>query len=80
MEQFEFSWDRGNKDKNWKKHRVSTSEAEEAYQNENSILTDDIAHSAKEKRYILIGSTQKERLLYIVFTKRGNKNSDYFSS
>jgi len=33
----------------------------------------DTSHSNKEKRYILLGKTKKERLLFLVFTIRKKK-------
>ena len=68
-----FKWDDGNKDKNWLKHQVSTTEAEEAFFDANKKLATDIIHSFEhEKRYILLGKTRLERLLFIVFTIRDN--------
>lgn len=32
----------------------------------------DIKHSEQEPRYILLGKTKKERVLFTVFTLRGN--------
>jgi len=64
----EFIWDKGNKDKNWLKHRVSNQEGEEAFFDENKKITKDL-----EKRYILLGKTKKNRLLFIVFTIRNKK-------
>ena len=39
----------------------------------NNVLDEDIKHSTVEKRFLIIGNTQKGRLLYQIFTKRGNK-------
>lgn len=68
-----FEWNKGNTNKNWQKHKVSTDEAEQAFFDEDKITTDDLSHSQLEKRYILIGKTKKERLLYIVYTFRNDK-------
>lgn len=67
-----FEWDKWNTDKNWQKHGVSTEEAEQAFFDKKKITTDDVLHSQIEKRYILIGKTKKERLLYIVYTIRND--------
>ena len=69
----EFEWDDGNKDKNWIKHRVARTEAEEVFFDANKKLLRDIIHSSSEDRYILLGKTLAGRLLFIVFTIRGNK-------
>lgn len=55
------------------KHDVTPEEAEEVFSDKNNVLIEDIKHSLVEKRFIIIGKTQKGRLLYKVFTRRGNK-------
>lgn len=67
-----FIWDKGNKDKNWIKHQVADRECEEVLFDENKKIYKDKLHSAKEERFILLGKTKKDRLLYTVFTV-GNK-------
>lgn len=69
---WEFDWDKGNIEKN-KKHDVKDKETEEPFFDEEKILYKDTLHSKKEERFILIGRTKKGRLLYIVFTERGEK-------
>ena len=69
---FEFEWNKGNIDKN-KKHNVDNREAEEAFFDENKIVLKDKVHSKKEDRFIALGKTGKDRLLYVVFTKKGKK-------
>ncbi len=69
----EFQWDKGNKNKNWLKHKVSNQESEEAFFDKKVKILKDILHSNKEKRFILLGKTKKERLLFIVFTIRNKK-------
>ncbi len=69
----EFQWDKGNKNKNWLKHKVSNQESEEAFFDKKVKILKDILHSNKEKRFILLGKTKKERLLFIVFTIRDKK-------
>ena len=69
----EFVWDKGNKDKNWLKHQVSNKESEEAFFDEMRKIFQDKFHSEKEDRFILLGKTEKGRLLYTVFTKRNSK-------
>ncbi len=72
-EPIEFVWDKGNIDKNWQKHRVTNQECEEVFFDENKRILKDRLHSEKEARYILLGKTKKQRLLYIVFTIRKKK-------
>lgn len=68
----EFEWDKGNIGKN-KKHNVADKEAEEVFFDEKKVIYKDIFHSQKEERFIILGKTKKERLLYTVFTIRGKK-------
>lgn len=66
----EFQWDAGNRDKNLVKHGVSNQEIEEAFLDERKVIYDDVFHSAAEGRYIILGKTNSNRLIYVVFTVR----------
>lgn len=67
-----FQWDKGNDNRNLKKHGVSNSEAEEVFFDENKKNLQDPLHSKREKRYILLGKTQNQRCLFVIFTIRQN--------
>lgn len=69
----QFQWDIGNIDKNLKKHRVTNTECEEVFFDHKKVVLKDILHSGKEPRYILLGKTKRQRVLFIVFTIRNNK-------
>lgn len=69
----EFIWDKGNLDKNWHKHKVKTKECEEIFFDEHKKISKDKLHSNGERRWILLGKTKKQRLLYLVFTIRNKK-------
>jgi uncharacterized DUF497 family protein len=69
----EFEWDKGNIDKNRKKHNVGKSECEEAFVDDGKVIFKDVLHSDGEQRYILLAKTKKNRLLYLVFTIRKKK-------
>ena len=68
-----FDWNKGNVDKNWKKHQVNYRESEEVFFNKPLLINHDDIHSTKEKRYQCLGKTDNERLLFISFTVRKNK-------
>jgi hypothetical protein len=72
-EPLDFDWDEGNLDKNWEKHRVINTECEEIFFDENKRILKDKMHSDTEERYIILGKTKEERLLYLVFTIRNDK-------
>ncbi|MGO9016216.1 MAG: BrnT family toxin [Dissulfurispiraceae bacterium] len=68
-----FDWDEGNINKNWEKHRVSHIECEEIFFNDPIIFKRDEPHSTSEDRYFVLGKTDSDRLLFVVFTLRGAK-------
>ena len=68
-----FEWDKGNIDKNLKKHSVSNQEAEEVFFNKPIVFSEDKKHSTTERRYMLWGKTNTKRKLTIFFTIRNNK-------
>ena len=67
-----FAWNSGNKNKNLK-HKVNDQECEEVFFDAKKIISKDVRHSHEEERHLLIGKTKRERLLFIVFTLRGNQ-------
>ena len=66
-----FEWDQGNSAKNWKRHHVSQTEAEQVFLNRPVLVIGDEAHSRLESRYFAFGYTDGSRLLAVVFTIRG---------
>ncbi len=72
FEQFTgFQWDEANIDKNLLKHNVENWECEQIFFNEPLIILDDPAHSLSEKRWAAFGKTDADRLLTVIFTRRG---------
>lgn len=69
----EFDWDQGNIEKNWRKHQVNFKECEEAFVNQPTIIYLDTKHSTQEKRFIILGKTNRSRKLHIAFTIRKEK-------
>ncbi len=68
----EFEWDEGNQEKNWKTHRVTTQEVEEAFANVPLAIAEDTKHSLQEVRYWLLGQTDMGRKLFMSFTIRNH--------
>jgi len=68
-----FEWDEGNISKNWEKHEVTHLECEEIFFNEPLIVQPDEPHSTSEERYFALGKTDRGRVLFVVFTIRGDK-------
>lgn len=67
-----FDWDEGSSLKNWQKHSVTKLECEQIFFNQPILLSDDIKHSEKEKRYLALGRTDQDKKLFLVFTVRNN--------
>ena len=68
-----FEWDKGNVDKNLKKHNIKNEEAEEIFFDDLSLLTEDSKHSKIEERYQLLGKSGKGNRLNVIFTVRETK-------
>ena len=66
-----FQWDEANASKNWTRHWVSQTEAEQIFVNRPVVVIGDVAHSGTEARYFSFGRTDGGRLLTVVFTVRG---------
>jgi uncharacterized DUF497 family protein len=65
-----FEWDEEKAKTNFKKHRVSFDEAMTVFLDPLSITVSDPGHSVDEQRYIDIGSSDKGRVLVVVYTER----------
>ena len=64
-----FDWDDGNSTKNWERHQVTQAEAEEVFFNRPVFLADAKA-AERERRYNVLGRTNGDRLLSVIFTIR----------
>lgn len=60
-----FTWDDKKKNSNAKKHRVTFEEAQSVFLDENARLILDPDHSENEERFILLGMSEKRRLLTV---------------
>jgi uncharacterized DUF497 family protein len=60
-----FEWDPLKAKENLRKHRVSFDEARTAFYDENARLIDDPEHSDDEERFILMGISDKLRVLVV---------------
>lgn len=66
-------WDEGNRDKNLYSHNVENEEAEEIFFNVPLVIFEDDKHSTDEARYQVLGATNDQRELCLVYTLRKNK-------
>lgn len=65
-----FEWDLGNFAKNHEKHDMLHTECEQVFFNKPILLYDDDKHSQVEKRWYLLGITDSDRKLFVVFAVR----------
>ena len=70
LNKLSFEWDKGNKYKNWIKHKVRWYECEQVYKNMPLLFYKDEKHSRQEDRYKCYGQTNLRRCLYVSFTYR----------
>ncbi|MFC1849781.1 BrnT family toxin [candidate division CSSED10-310 bacterium] len=62
----------GNTGKNWIRHEVTDGESEEIFFNKPLILVKDSKHLQDENRSYVLGRTDRNRLLFVIFTLRDN--------
>ena len=68
-----FDWDKANLHKNWEKHQVSPFECEQVFFNRPLVVHVSQGRTADEERFYSLGKTDSERMLFLVFTMRGNQ-------
>jgi uncharacterized protein len=66
-----FEWDDGKAQSNLQKHGVSFSEAATVFADPLAAIFEDPDHSADEIREIIVGQSERQRLLVVSFTERG---------
>ena len=67
----QFTWDVNKAATNWTKHKVSFEKASTVFADVFSLLIADPSHSEEENRLILIGLSQRNRLLVVVNAENG---------
>jgi uncharacterized DUF497 family protein len=70
MNAITFEWDENKNRKNQKKHKVSFEEAESVFYDDNARLIVDPEHSREEDRFILLGLSNKLRMLVVIHIYR----------
>ena len=68
-----FEWDENKQKSNFRKHAVDFAEGESVFYDAHSLTIPDPDHSAKEHRFIDIGTSNKNRILVVVYTERENR-------
>jgi uncharacterized protein len=67
-----FEWDKQKALSNEQKHRISFDEASTVFGDPLSLTLHDPLHSENEERFVVIGTSHKNRVLVVVHTERGN--------
>ena len=70
MAELRFEWDLRKDAANRRKHGVSFEEARSVFADDHAWLLDDAEHSATEDRYILLGLSDRFRVVVVVHTYR----------
>jgi len=68
-----FEWELKKAMRNIKIHGVSFDEASTVFRDPLSRTIDDPLHSEDEERFVLIGQSERGRLLVVVHTERGDR-------
>jgi len=68
-----FEWDSEKAARNLAKHGVSFGEAETVFGDPLGRIVTDPRHSEDEERYVLLGLSQRQRLLAVMFTERAEQ-------
>jgi uncharacterized protein len=66
-----YEWDPGKARENLKKHKVSFDEAASVFTDPLALTFDDPDHSVEEQRYITIGTSSKQRIVFLSHADRG---------
>jgi uncharacterized DUF497 family protein len=66
-----FVWDQEKERRNVRKHKVAFDEASTVFNDPFFAIAADEDHSFDENRFIILGKSNKERLLVVAFAERG---------
>jgi uncharacterized DUF497 family protein len=70
---FSFEWNRAKAAANVRKHHIRFEEAATTFVDRWALVIDDPEHSADEPRQILIGYSDRRRLLFVSFVQRSDE-------
>ncbi len=68
-----FVWDALKATANLQKHGVAFEEAQSVFRDPLAVTVDDTLHSAQEPREIIIGYSNRNRLLFVCFTEHAEE-------
>jgi uncharacterized DUF497 family protein len=76
----QFEWDGNKAAANFRKHKVSFDEALTVFRDAFALIFDDEGHSVDEDREIIIGHSNRNRVLLVCFTGRAKEVIRIFSA
>lgn len=65
MEEIKFTWDESKNRINQNKHKITFEEAVSVFYDEMALVRDDPDHSQDEERFIILGMSNKAKLLVV---------------
>lgn len=65
-----FEWDENKAKINKRKHGVGFDEAQTIFTDDLSVIKPDVEHSNTEERLLIIGTSNKNRLIVVSYTER----------
>lgn len=68
-----FEWDEVKEKSNFRKHGISFAEGESVFYDAYSLTISDPDHSIEEERFIDIGTSNKNRILIVVYMEREDR-------
>ncbi len=71
-----FEWDENKNSQNIKKHQIDFAEACTAFFDDNALIIEDVEHSTKEERFILLGFTAKSKIVIVCHCFKQETNGD----
>jgi len=60
-----FTWDEEKNKANIKKHKVTFGEAATVFDDDNAVYFDDESHSQEEERFVVMGFSERARMLMV---------------
>ncbi|MDM8522205.1 BrnT family toxin [Desulfococcaceae bacterium HSG8] len=70
---FIFEWDENKAESDRRNHGVSFDEAQSVFIDNLSAMMPDAEHSDTEERFLIIGTSHKNRVIVVSYTERGDK-------
>lgn len=65
MNMNKFTWDEEKNKANIKKHKVTFGEAATVFDDDNAVYFDDESHSQEEERFVVMGFSERARMLMV---------------